>query len=169
MEHDRAQDMLADYLGGELDEAQARQFEAHLTENPALAAEVDSLRGTLAAMRALDEPAATPAPRDAAPLVKTDEPPALPRVDNRAPWRRMSGVLRYAAVVVFAFGAGYLANAVNRGPDTSTPARVVEPAPEAPDGAGLWEARVRVAYAEQHGRSGLARSLIALSRAARER
>jgi len=169
MTHDQAQEMLADYLGGELDESQKQQFEAYLTGDPALAAEVDSLRRTLAAMRAIDEPVTAPVPWDGTPPARTDDPRAS-GADDRTVWKhgRMAVLLRYAAIIVFAFGAGFLANAGARGPGVTTPSSVVEPAPKNQDRARQWETRIAVAYAKQPGRSGLARSLVALARAARE-
>ncbi len=149
MTHDEARDMLADYLGGELDDARRRRFENYLAGDPELAAEVESLRGALAALRALDAPYA--AEKQAG--------------SSRSP---IPILLRYAAVIIFAFGAGYLARNVTSGPSDSAPPGIVQPTPKARDAAKVWGTRVVTAYARQPGRSGLARALIALSRATRE-
>ena len=153
MTHDEARDMLADYLGGELDDAPRQRFENYLAGDAELAAEVESLRGALAAMRALDMPGAAP---------------AMP--EKRADFSRSAArtVLRYAAVIIFAFGAGYVTRNAASGPPDGIPSAIVQPGPKARDAAKSWETRVAIAYARQPGRSGLARALIALSHATRE-
>ena len=151
MNPDEARDLLVDYLGGEMDRSQRERFEEHLTNDPALAAEVEGLRRALAAMRSLDDPAAGPAVREAAPR-------------PRHGWT--SALMRYAAIIVLAFGAGYLANSATTGPNEGGLPGIVRPVQnEAPRD---WETRVAIAYAQQPGRSGLARSLVALACATRE-
>ena len=49
-------EMLAGYLGDELNEAQRERFESMMADDPELAGEVESLRRTIEAMRALDAP-----------------------------------------------------------------------------------------------------------------
>ena len=159
MNSDEARDLLADYLGGELSESQRRQFEAYLAGDPGLAAKVEGLRRALAAMRSLDEPAAA---------AKGHDTRASAPADNHAAWRHKwtSALMRYAAIIVLAFGAGYLTNNVTTGPNESGLPAIVRPVQnEAPRD---WETRVAVAYAKQPGRSGLARSLVALTHATRE-
>ncbi len=151
MNRDQAKDLLADYLGGELDDVRRREFEAHLAGDPDLAAEVDGLRRALAAMRALDASAATPTLTNTSPRTK------LPRALT---------LLRYAAIIVFAFGAGYLTRHLAKGHLDQVRSGVVQPRAQEP--AENWETRVAVAYARQAGRSGLARSLVALAQATRE-
>ena len=51
-------DQLAAYLGDEMDEESKARFEAVMEEDPALAAEVASLRDALEAMRSLSDEAA---------------------------------------------------------------------------------------------------------------
>ena len=148
MNRDQAREWLADYLGDELDDAQRHEFEAYLAGDAELTAEVEDLRRALATLRTLDEPAA----------------------GETAPWRsarspRLLILLRYAAVIALAFGAGYLTSGRFGLPTSAlTPTVVQPPAGGATD---AWEKRVAVAYANESGRSGLARSLVALAHATR--
>ena len=74
--------------------------------------------------------------------------------------------MRYAAIIVLAFGAGYLTNNVTTGPNEGGLPGIERPVQNEPPRD--WETRVAVAYAKQPGRSGLARSLVAMTRATRE-
>lgn len=145
MNSDEARDLLADYLGDELDDTRKRRFEAHLTDDPELAAEVDAMRRTMSALRSLDMP-----------MTPTVAPTA-----SRSP---ISTLLRYAAIVVFAFGAGYLTHNVTTGPVNDSAPTIVRPGSKTPPDD--WETRVAMAYAKAHGHSSLARSLVALAHAA---
>ena len=143
MNSSEARELLADYLGDELSPDQRRGFEAQLAHDPELAAEVENLGGALAALGSLELPA-----------------PVEPVVRMPA-----HAFLRYAAVVLLAFGAGYWANAAVSG-SGATPrsgeVRVVERS-----AARDFEMRMAAAYSSQPGRSGLARSLVALARASK--
>jgi anti-sigma factor RsiW len=86
-EHDLT-DLLADYLGGEMDRSARAAFESRLADDPALAGDVGGLRRTLAALRSLDEGEAEPA-----------------RVSP--PSGRRDAVWRYAAVIALAFLGGW--------------------------------------------------------------
>lgn len=150
MNREQARDMLADYLGDELEPEQKRHFEAYLTADHELAAEVDALRGTLAALRSLDVPSAMGVAPDG----------------RRLAGRRGAAALRYAAVFVFAFGAGYLANSLaSGGPQSPSPAPSESWSER---DFGEWESRVAAAYARHAGQSGLARSLVALAEVGQE-
>ncbi|MCK4659639.1 MAG: zf-HC2 domain-containing protein [Phycisphaerae bacterium] len=151
MNHDQAWGMLADYLGDELDESQRRQFEAHLADDAELAAEVESLRRTLAAMHALDESV------------------SVPEISGGLmgrPRRRTFAFLRYAAVILMAFGAGYFTNSLSMGRQANSIAGIVEPGSKGV--SDNWGTRVAIAYANQPSRSGLARSLVALAHVGRD-
>ncbi|MFH0983583.1 MAG: hypothetical protein V2A79_18870 [Planctomycetota bacterium] len=150
MNADEARNLLVDYLGGELDRAQTERFEAYLVSDPALAAEVEGLRRTLAAMRSLDEPAGARSAQHAVPATRRRGLPVL---------------LRYAALIVFAFGGGYLTHEVTSGAGDGAQPAMVRPGRDGAGAASEWETRMAVAYVDQPGRSGLARSLIALARA----
>ena len=73
---------------------------------------------------------------------------------------------RYVAIIVLAFGAGYLTNNVATGPKEGGSAEIAQPVPT--DTSMDWETRVAVAYTKKPGRSGLARFLVALTGATRE-
>ena len=75
-------------------------------------------------------------------------------------------LLRYAAVVAFAFAAGYLTHGLSGPPTRPGSYRIFQSDPT--DSADNWETRVALAYTKQPDRSGLARSLVALARAMRE-
>ena len=145
MNADHLKDMLADYLGGELGPADRQRFEQYLAGDPEFAAEVASLRKTLSAMRSLEVPAGS--------------------VAGRAGSSRAWAALRYAAAILLAFSAGYLVHDL-AGPGGRTTAPAVVEIEQAPRRPG-WETRFASAYAENAGKSGLARSLVALAQATR--
>ena len=154
MSNDELNDLLADYLGGELGEEQRAAVERRLAADPALAQEVASLRGALDALRALDEPSAAPAALDEAPAMA-------------AAGRRPAAVLRYAAAILIAFAIGYVVR-------DRRPGAPVEP-PLAGGGSGSrtavvvgdWRQDAAEAYVRSPRKSGLARSLMALAHAQR--
>ncbi len=140
MTRDELKAMLADYLGDELSSEQRQQFEVALDADPEFAAEVDGLKQTLQTIRSLDEPVAT--------NVKHDE--ATHRVVK-------PGLLRYAAILVFAFIGGYL----SRGPQTVQPQIAQQ---ENLSSVSDWQLKFAERYAEHSSDSSLARSLVALAR-----
>jgi anti-sigma factor RsiW len=152
MNNDELNDLLADYLGGELDEQQRATVEQRLAGDPALAQEVASLRGALDALRALDEPSATPA--------------ALAEVPA-ATGHRPAAVLRYAAAILIAFAIGYVVR------DRRPGAPVEPPLAGASGGSttavvnGGWRQDAAEAYVRYSREPGLARSLMALAHAQR--
>ena len=140
MTRDELKAMLADYLGDELSAEQRLQFEVALDTDPEFAEEVDGLKQTLLTIRSLDEPVATNADQDdvARRVVK----PSL---------------LRYAAILVFAFIGGYLA----RGPQYAQPQVVHQ---ENLSSESDWQLKFANQYVQQSSDSSLARSLVALAR-----
>ncbi|MCH8823808.1 MAG: hypothetical protein IH984_09910 [Planctomycetes bacterium] len=140
MTHDELKPMLADYLGDELNAEQRQQFEAALDIDPEFAAEVDGLRQTLQTIRSLDEPVVA--------IVKQDKA-ARPAI--------MPSLLRYAAVLVFAFVGGYLV----RGPQTVQPQLVQQ---NNTSNVSDWQLKFAKRYSEHPSDSSLARSLVALAR-----
>ncbi|MCP4594685.1 MAG: hypothetical protein GY842_28465 [bacterium] len=148
MNAEEARDLLAEYLGDELDSVQQHLFEDCLAKDADLAAEVDGLRRALAAMNSLDAPGGVTARREA-----------------HQPLRHWSAaMMRYAAVILFAFSAGYLTR------NTADPNELAsKPGIHQSTGSPEWgalETRVAAAYTQNPGRSGLARSLLALAQAA---
>lgn len=97
---DADEQRLADYLSGELDERQSADFERRLAEDPRLDREARELRAAAAAvgMHAVDLDEAEARTRGA----------TLPRGLAPAPRSgRWISALRYAAVILIAFGAGF--------------------------------------------------------------
>lgn len=145
MTRDELKAMLADYLGDELSIDQRQQFEVALDDDPEFATEVNGLKQTLRMIQSLDEPVAS--------------------IEKQVDFARTAiipGLLRYAAVLVFAFIGGYLA----RGPqsvqpqlefkDTSMQASSSSPSD--------WQLKFAKRYLEHTSDSSLARSLVALAR-----
>jgi anti-sigma factor RsiW len=151
MNRQEMNDLLADYLGHELSPSDRARFERSMAADAEFAEEVAEMQRALAAMRSLEAPAE---------LVGTE-----PRTALRFRPSQAATLLRYAAIVLFAFVAGYAARWATAG-GRSSPS-IAAPAPEpARNGApGDFEQRFAEAYGRSAGRSDLARSLIALSRA----
>ena len=146
MTRDELKAMLADYLGDELSIEQRQQFEVALDADPEFAAEVDGLKQTLQTIRSLDEPVAA----------------AKAKHDDVARRVVLPGLLRYAAVLAFAFIGGYL----TRGPQTVQPQIGTQDnfeqtiSPNVSD----WQLKFAKQYVEHPSDSSLARSLVALAR-----
>jgi anti-sigma factor RsiW len=108
------QELLADYLAGELDEQQAAAFRAELEANEErhkLAQELQAAAAALEANVLSDQEAQ----RRSESLTLQDiqkraaEVPKEWSRPNRSRYHRLKAVLRYAAVIVLAFGAGFVA------------------------------------------------------------
>lgn len=145
MKPDEIQNVLADYLGDELDPARKAEFERALDNDPDLAAEVDSLRKTVQAMRSLDVPSVV------LPALSPAHPPAA------AP-PRMLGIMRYAASILIAFTLGAFVRDLSVAPQ-----RIPQP----PPGPSAIHTRLAAAYNHNAAKSGLARSLLAVAHATR--
>jgi len=150
MNPDEIKDLLADYLGDELSPSDRQRFEQYLTSDPDFAAEVEALRRTLSAMRSLEVPGQWSAPGVTA---------------ARTGVARGAILLRYAAVILLAFTGGFLVRGQSGTGSEPAPPSVVEP--ERPARQHDWQTRFASAYAENAGKSGLARSLVALAAATR--
>lgn len=118
MTEERFRELLADYLAGELDEQQAAAFRAELKANAERRKLADELQAAAAALEAnvLSDDEARRRTEDlqlsVAPSRKRPRP-----VERTAGHQRLFAVLRYAAIIVLAFGAGFLA----RGRQSETP------------------------------------------------
>jgi anti-sigma factor RsiW len=152
MNADEIKGMLADYLGDELSPEDRRRFEEYLDTDREFAAEVASLRCALDEMRSLKVPG--------------EEAFAMsPRAAGRRSWP--VPVLRYAAVILLAFAAGFLARGWSGGevgPSVSPPG-VTDFGQGRPSPG--WRMRFANAYVENANKSGLARSLVSLAQATR--
>lgn len=145
MTRDELKAMLADYLGDELSAEQRQQFEAALVNDSEFAEEVDGLKQTLQTIRLLDEPVAANTNQDD--VARSVVKPSL---------------LRYAAILVFAFIGGYL----TRGPQivqlpTDPQANSIKTLSSNPS---EWQLKFAKQYIEHPSDSSLARSLVALAR-----
>lgn len=152
MIRDEANELMADYLGGELSPADRSRFQAYLKTDPQLAGEVTELERTLATLRTLDAPGDVPHPRTAA-------------RHPRAPRWRIAAVLRYAAAVAIAFLAGYTLRGPAAQSPVPSPTRLVRN--DAPDSRWTFQHRVAEAYSRRANGSGLGRSLVALAESIR--
>ncbi|UCG32698.1 MAG: hypothetical protein JSU68_13655 [Phycisphaerales bacterium] len=152
MNADDIKGMLAEYLGDELSPEDRRRFEEYLDTDREFAAEVASLRCTLDDMRSLKVPG------EGAFAVP-------PRAAERRSWP--VPVLRYAAVILLAFAAGFLARGWSGGEvgSSGAPPAIADFRPEQPP-AG-WQMRFATAYVKNTSKSGLARSLVSLAQATR--
>lgn len=163
-------EMLAGYLGDELNEADRASFESMMAGDPELAAEVASLRRTIESMRALDAPGRGRALGSGRAAGSGDgSSPALVTSPLRM-W--MGAVVRYAAVIGLAFAAGYfMRGGVGQEALTDvSPARPAELADSdialpVPPEAGDWLQRAAEVYVSRPRGSSFARSLVAIAEA----
>ena len=152
MNRDEANELMADYLGGELSPADRLRFEAYLNTDPELAGEVAGLERTLATLQQLDAPGNVAQPRTEA-------------NHTGAPRWWIAAALRYAAAVAIAFLAGYSLRGPAAESPVSSPTRLVRN--DAPDSRSTYWHRVAVAYSRRANGSGLGRSLVALAESIR--
>ena len=145
MDREKLEELMADYLGGELEPAHAAQYETALAEHPDLAGEVASLQRTLSMIR------------------KTDgkDRPDMPLPSKKA-WSR--AVLPYAAALILAFTAGYFFRSIPL-PFTADEHSGGLENPAVGEPLEDWTQTFAEAYTINPGASRLARSLIAFSRA----
>jgi hypothetical protein len=178
-------EMLAGYLGDELNEAERASFESMMAGDPELAGEVESLRRTIESMRALDAPGSGLAPGSGrargtghAHGVGHAPPKAgvTPSASVARPLRVWAGaVLRYATVIGLAFAAGYFmrgGEAREARPDALTAREAADAGneiarPVSPE-AGEWLQRAAEIYVTRPRGSSFARSLVAIAEAGEE-
>jgi len=129
MTEERFRELLADYLAGELDEQQAAAFRAELAASAERRRLANELQAAAAALESnvLSENEARQRTED----LKLEPPPPLKRPhagEATRRYQRLYAVLRYAAVVALAFGAGFLVRGWQSGsPEaTSAPSPVTE-------------------------------------------
>lgn len=104
-EQEDIEENLTAYLDGELPEAQARAVEAALAKDPALRATAERLKGAIAAVKALPEPAASAAlrrqvlARVAGPQTLGERLGALFTLPRLAPFAGLAAAAALAVVV----------------------------------------------------------------------
>jgi anti-sigma factor RsiW len=153
MTREQLQELLPDYLGGELDAADRARFDESLREHPDLRAEVKGLCDTIGAMRSLE------GRHDRRTLVSS----------RSSAKRGAFAALRYAAVIAAAFAVGYFVRGIgsthsNEIDGTQSLAAVDAGNRSAP--RTELEHRLAEGYARGSGAgTALGRSLIALAHA----
>ena len=161
--HDEVQVMMAEYLGGELDEAGRAKFETMMEGDEQLALEVKTLRAASDAIGSLDD-------EDAGPVAMISSKPASSAASFRG------HALRYTAVIALAFLGGYIIRGLEPipGPGGVEPEHAGGIETNAVDNSGddsggeeNFEHRLTREYLNAPERTGLSRSLIAYARATR--
>ncbi len=168
------ENLLADALGDELSPEDRPVFEEHLGSCERCRLEYESSREAVAAMRALPGPQRVSVRREGNRLVIEDDDgvrrsPGRVRRNgglSRAAWWR-SRVSRYAASVLIAFTAGYIAHAALVVQETPMPRGGIVQVPESKTRTGQQESlrgALVSAYTRNTARSDLAKALIAMAR-----
>lgn len=155
MNCDQIRERLADYLGGELDEPQRSDFDAHVAECAPCREYVHGLRESVAAVEALRLPQAVALTRAAA--IPVPSVARHPRVF-------LAAILRYAAVILTAFAAGYFSRGSAENPPNTVDAK---PQPMIAAGESIHPeiAQNYQRVATQHpGASTLGLSLLSIAR-----
>jgi anti-sigma-K factor RskA len=166
MNDEEFQELLADYVAGELDEQQAAAFRAELESDAQRRQIAQQLQAAAAALEAnvpSDEDAQSRtellnlqdiATRGAGGAPEQISPPI------RFRYYRLRAVLRYAAVIVLAFGAGFVARGWRSDvQEPSTPPVVITPTVN--EGYAASYRRVAQAFPQS---SSFSRSLLVLAR-----
>lgn len=154
---DDLRNMLADYLGGELDPRKRAEFERAMQNDPELAMEVTSLQSALDDLRLLDY---------GEEAVRT----AQVQEQTVSSSRRGVSTLRFAAMIGLAFVVGYVLRGMEPQPllpptqngNPNAERQVDNQSPSQED----FPTRLARHYLDQPGRSGFGRSLIAYARTA---
>lgn len=148
--------LLADELGGELADTDRAAFDEHLANCPACRREHESLAGAVGRLQSLPAAPSVRVERLGERLMLT--PTAAMRRSVSTSW--MSGLLRYAAVVAFAFLAGYFVHAT-KVPSATTLAPSSVVSTTGSPGRDLQTA-VAMQFSRNPGRSDLAKGLLAM-------
>lgn len=163
MNCERFEMLLADALGDELAATDRAAFENHLAECDKCRSEYESLQQPLRAMRDLPGPEHVTVVRKGDRLVIQSERTRSPFA---ARWLS-SGVMRYAAVIGFAFFAGYVFHAVTAETERASNERgsgfVEHGSPPSLIRDG-FEQRLVAVHMRGPARSGLAKCLMAMAR-----
>jgi anti-sigma factor RsiW len=159
--------LLADALGDELSSEDRPAFEEHLADCQRCRLEFESTREAVAAMRALPGPQRVSVRREGNRLVIQDDdrtgpvPRGLHRGEGLPPVARWTrGVFRYAASVLIAFTAGYIAHAALVVQETPIPRNEIVKVP----GSKTLGGALVSAYTRNAARSDLAKALIAMAK-----
>lgn len=145
---------LAAYLGDEFSDEQRAAFEAELAADPARAARTRALRATLAALHDV-----LPADAGWTPL-RVSSSRGAPRRVRSFRW------LRYAAIVVMAFGAGFGARMMTEGGAASRTAKSLADARTTMEAPAFLREYQRVSQEHAHA-SAFSRALLTLARSRR--
>lgn len=121
---------LADALGDELAPEDQPTFESHLAECEGCRQEYEKSRRAIDAMRVLSAPQPVSIHREGGRLViqmpeSSDMTPAVAAAGSRRAAGMGTGLLRYAATVLFAFTAGYVVHAGVMMADDARPGQLV--------------------------------------------
>lgn len=146
MTPDERDELLADALGGELDDLGLERLDAARRADPTFAAEHDALERALAMVRDLPGPGKS-----------------TMRQPERRRWPRTA--LRYAAAIAVAFVAGWIVRGAPAPSEPELDEAVVSN--DVQQDVDAWRERAGTAWSRQAGRSGLARSLITIAEAGR--
>ncbi len=152
-------DLLADYLGDELESAERMQFESHLSTCASCQAEVAGLVHVQSAL--------TDAPDISIELA--DERSRCLEIRRRRAWpmRTVFAGLRYAAMLAFGVGLGWQLNPDAEQPVVLNPRTDIQPIQTVAT-TGVHPAWIEAATKSGAGQSSFARSLAALSTARRK-
>jgi len=156
--------LMADALGGELTSQDQAKFAEHVAHCAACRVQYEAGRLTIERMRSL--PAAPEA--EARPLMKTR---AAVSQGRQSRWILTPALLRYAAVILLGFTAGYVSKA-KYGEHQSTPRVAVVPDHQADPGratptvqaGGSFESALTNAYRRRPAGSDLAKAMSVLFR-----
>lgn len=146
MKPDELREKMAEFLGGEMTPVEAARYEAALTTQPLIKAEVEGLKTAIVAMQRLDT---------APPVV--DAPVTMAK-----PARRHRGyAMRLAAMIGLAFFLGYIVKGLESPPPSAPQDDVVTEESLAEDSFGT---QFVTNYVNDARHSGFGRSLIAYSK-----
>lgn len=164
MKDEEFQELLADYLAGELDEREASRFQAELEASPERRKLAHELQAAAAALEA-HIPSQEEAQRRVGSLAFDDLQIRAREAARRARpirlrYQRSKAVLRYAAVIVLAFGAGFV---VRGWPSAHRESPAPPVATALPINAGYLDEYRRVTQAFPEA-SSFSRSLLMLAR-----